>query len=328
MSRVLVLGGAGFIGYHLARHLADEGAHTITLVDDLSRGRMDEDLSALLERPGIELVRADLTDPAAWARLAPAWDQVYMLVAVVGVRNVEADPARVINVNTRAVLNLVEWMTPAAGTVYFASTSEAYAGAVSGTLPIPTPEDVPLSIAAIENPRFAYAASKILGEAAVIHGARARRVRYVIGRFHNVYGPRMGYDHVVPELSMRALARENPFRVYGLEQRRAFCHVADAVEAMIRLMAAPAAEGRIVNIGNDSEETSIERLVDVVLRAAEYSPTIAALPAPSGSPARRCPDISRLRMLTGFAPKIDLESGVGQTFAWYRDRAGARRPDR
>jgi len=327
MSRVLILGGAGFIGYHLARHFAEEGIHTITLVDDLSRGRMDADLSALLARPGVDLVRANLTDPAAWAALPRAWDQVYMLVAVVGVRNVEADPARVVDVNTRAVLNLVDWLTPSAGTVYFASTSEAYAGAVSGTLPIPTPEDVPLSVAAIENPRFAYAASKILGEAAVIHGARARRVPYVIGRFHNVYGPRMGFDHVVPELSMRALARENPFRVYGLEQRRAFCYVTDAVEAMTRLMAAPAAEGRIVNIGNDSEETSIERLVEVVLRAAGYSPTIVALPAPSGSPARRCPDISRLRMLTGFSPKIDLESGVRQTFEWYRDRAGAGRAD-
>ncbi|MGH7345037.1 MAG: NAD-dependent epimerase/dehydratase family protein [Candidatus Rokuibacteriota bacterium] len=324
MSRVLVLGGAGFIGYHLARHLGDEGVHTVTLVDDLSRGRLDEDLSALLERPGIALVRADLTDPGAWARLAPAWDQVYMLVAVVGVRNVEADPARVITVNTRAVLNLIEWLTPAAGTVFFASTSEAYAGAVNGTLPIPTPEDVPLSVSAIENPRFAYAASKILGEAAVIHGARARRVPYVIGRFHNVYGPRMGFDHVVPELSMRAIARENPFRVYGLEQRRAFCHVADAVEAMTRLMAAPAAEGRIVHIGNDAEETSIERLVQVVLRAAGHTPTLRSLPAPSGSPARRCPDISRLRALTGFAPKIDLESGVRQTFEWYRDHSGAR----
>src|SRR5262249_19526087 len=83
-----------------------------------------------------------------------------------------------------------DWLTPRAGTVFFASTSEAYAGAVSGTLPVPTPENVPLSIGDIENPRFAYAASKILGEAAVIHGARARRVPYVVGRFHNVYGPR------------------------------------------------------------------------------------------------------------------------------------------
>lgn len=322
MSRVLILGGAGFIGYHLAGHLADEGVRAITLVDDLSRGRIDDDLSALLARPGVELVRADLTDPKGWAGLTGSWDQVYMLAAIVGVRNVETDPGRVIHVNTRAVLNLVEWLAPSAGIVFFASTSEAYAGAVSGTLPIPTPEDVPLSVSSIENPRFAYAASKILGEAAVIHGARARRVPYIVGRFHNVYGPRMGFDHVVPELSLRALARENPFKVYGLEQRRAFCHVADAVEAMTRLMTAPRAAGQIVNIGNDAEEVSIERLVDLVLRLAEFAPTIEARPAPKGSPSRRCPDITRLRTLTGFAPKIDLESGVRQTFEWYRDRSG------
>jgi len=322
--RVLILGGAGFIGYHLARHLADEGAGAITLVDNLSRGRIDHDLSGLLER-GIELVRADLTDPTAWAGLTATWDQVYMLAAVVGVRNVVTDPGRVIDVNTRSVLNLVDWLTPLAGIVFFASTSEAYAGAVHGTLPIPTPEDVPLSVGAIENPRFAYAASKILGEAAVIHGARARRVPYIVGRFHNVYGPRMGFDHVVPELSQRALAREDPFKVYGLEQRRAFCYVTDAVEAMTRLMEAPRAAGQIVNIGN-AEEVSIERLVDIVLRLAEFAPAIERRPAPAGSPSRRCPDISRLRALTGFAPKVDLESGVRLTFAWYRDHSTAGRP--
>jgi len=325
VSRVLVLGGAGFIGYHLARHLADEGARAITLVDDLSRGRIDDDLAALLERPGIELVRANLTDSKAWAGLEGPWSQVYMLAAVVGVRNVVTDPGRVIDVNTRAVLNLVEWLAPSAGTVFFASTSEAYAGAVSGTLPIPTPEDVPLSVSAIENPRFAYAASKILGEAAIIHNARARGVPYIVGRFHNVYGPRMGRDHVVPELSLRALAREDPFKVFGLEQRRAFCYVTDAVEAMTRLMATPRAAGQIVNIGNDAEEVPIERLVDLVLRLAAFAPTIERRPAPAGSPSRRCPDIGRLRALTGFAPKIDLESGVRQTFAWYRDHSGVSR---
>ena len=327
-GRVLILGGAGFIGYHLACRLADEGARAITLVDNLSRGRIDDDLSALLERPGLELRRADLTDPTAWTDLAAAWDQVYMLAAVVGVRNVVTDPSRVIDVNTRAVLNLVDWLTPQAGTVFFASTSEAYAGAVSGTLPVPTPEDVPLSIGAIENPRFAYAASKILGEAAVIHGARARRVPYIVGRFHNVYGPRLGVDHVVPELSVRALAREDPFKVYGLEQRRAFCYVTDAVEAMTRLMATPKAAGQIVNIGNDAEEVSIDRLVDIVLRLAEFAPAIERRPAPAGSPSRRCPDIGRLRALTGFAPKIDLASGVRQTFAWYRDHSAAGRSAR
>jgi UDP-glucose 4-epimerase/UDP-glucuronate decarboxylase len=140
----------------------------------------------------------------------------------------------------------------------------------------------------------------------------------VIGRFHNVYGPRMGADHVIPELSLRALRGEDPFRVFGAEQRRAFCHVADSVEAMTRLMATQAAWGQVVNIGNDTEETPIEDLVALILRTARVRPVVERRPAPPGSVARRCPDIGRLRALTGFAPKISLESGVAETFAWYR----------
>jgi UDP-glucose 4-epimerase/UDP-glucuronate decarboxylase len=167
-------------------------------------------------------------------------------------------------------------------------------------------------------PRFAYAASKILGEAAVLHTARARGLRAVIGRFHNVYGPRMGADHVIPELSLRALRREDPFCVFGAEQRRAFCHVADALEAMTRLMAAEAAWGQVVNIGNDTEETPVGELLALILRAARFAPKVQTRPAPAGSVARRCPDIGRLRALTGFAPKISLEAGVAETFDWYR----------
>lgn len=318
MARILVLGGAGFIGYHLASRLAGEG-HALTLVDDLSRGRHDPELAALLERDNVTLVQTDLTDAAAWAQLPPAWDQVYMLAAVVGVRNVETDPARVIRVNTFATLHLLEWITDRPGVLFFASTSEVYAGGVmAGAVPVPTPEDVPLSIPDIASPRFAYAASKILGEAAVLHAARAKRLRVVIGRFHNIYGPRMGTDHVIPELCLRALRREDPFRFYGRGQRRAFCHIADAVEAITRLVGTESAWGQIVNVGNDTEETAVEDLMALVLRVARFSPLIEDRPAPSGSVARRCPDLTRLRALTGYAPKVSLEAGAEETFAWYR----------
>ena len=161
-----------------------------------------------------------------------------MLAAVVGVRNVETDPARVVRVNTLSLLHLLDWMPGQGEVLFFASTSETYArGVAAGHLPVPTPGDRgPRQSPDVAAPRFAYAASKMLGEAAVIHTARARGLRAVIGRFHNVYGPRMGTDHVIPELSLRALRREDPFRVFGAEQRRAFCHVADAVEAMTRLI--------------------------------------------------------------------------------------------
>jgi UDP-glucose 4-epimerase/UDP-glucuronate decarboxylase len=327
MSGVLILGGAGFVGYHLAERLSADGCR-VTLVDDLSRGRLDPELQALCSRPRVALHRDDLTRPGALDGLPREWDQVYMLAAVVGVRNVETDPARVVRVNTLALLNVLDWLPGRGEVLFFASTSETYAGGVSaGTIPVPTPEDVPLSVPDIAAPRFAYAASKILGEAAVLHTARARGLRAVIGRFHNVYGPRMGADHVIPELSLRALRREDPFRVYGGEQRRAFCHVGDTVEALMRLTATEAAWGQVVNIGNDAEETRVGDLARLVLRLARFEPAIDARPAPAGSVARRCPDIGRLRALTGFAPKVALEAGVNETFAWYRqwlDRQRAR----
>jgi len=318
MARVLVLGGAGFIGHHLATRLAGDG-HAITLVDDFSRGRADAALEGLRARGGVALHEADLTRPGALDGLAREWEQVYMLAAVVGVRNVERDPARVVHVNTLALLNVLAWLPGRGETLFFSSTSEAYAGGVtSGTVPVPTPEDVPLTVPDPAAPRWAYAASKILGETAVLHTARARKVRAIVGRFHNVYGPRMGADHVIPELSLRALRREDPFRLYGAEQRRAFCHVSDAVEAMVRLMAAEAAWGRVVNIGNDTEETRIGDLARLVLDTAAFAPTIEPVPAPPGSVDRRCPDLTRLRALTGFQPKVGLAAGVRDTFDWYR----------
>lgn len=321
MARILVLGGAGFIGLHLATRLAAEG-HALTLVDDFSRGQEDAALETLRARRGVTFHRADLTRAGALDALGRDWGQVYMLAAVVGVRNVERDPARVVRVNTLALLNLLEWLPGRGETLFFSSTSEAYAGGVAnGTVPVPTPEEVPLSVPDPAAPRWAYAASKILGEVAVLHEARARNLPVVVGRFHNVYGPRMGADHVIPELSLRALRRENPFRLFGAEQRRAFCHVADAVEAMVRLMGTEAAWGRVVNIGNDAEETRIDDLARLVLDCAGFAPAVETVSAPPNSVARRCPDLARLRALTGYQPKVGLAAGVRDTFDWYRQWA-------
>ncbi|MGW1060594.1 NAD-dependent epimerase/dehydratase family protein [Micromonospora rubida] len=321
--RALLLGGAGFIGLHLARRLVSDG-HQVTIVDDFSRGRDDADLDRLRSDPAVRVVSGDLTAPDTWAALPTGWDQIYLLAAVVGVRNVEQDPARVVRVNTLSAMHLLDWVAPGER-VFFASTSEVYAGGVTaGVVPVPTPETVPTMISDISAPRFAYAASKLLGEAAFLHTARARGFETVVGRFHNVYGPRMGADHVIPEMSLRALRGADPFPVPGADQYRAFCHVDDAVEAMLRLMAAPAAAGQIVHIGNDREETNIGDLAKLVLRVAGVSPAIEPETAPPGSVARRCPDLSRLRELTGYEPTVGLEEGVRTTFSWYREHGWPR----
>ncbi|GGK78140.1 NAD-dependent epimerase/dehydratase family protein [Mangrovihabitans endophyticus] len=316
--RALLLGGAGFIGLHLARRLTADG-FDVTIVDDFSRGRRDTDLDALRAHRNVRIIQADLTDPAAYAGLPHGWDQIYVLAAVVGVRNVEKDPARVVRVNTLVAMHTLDWVAPGER-VFFASTSEVYAGGVdAGVVPVPTPETVPTMISDITAPRFAYAASKLLGEAAFLHTARALGFTAVLGRFHNVYGPRMGADHVIPEMSLRARAGEDPFRVPGADQHRAFCHVDDAVEAMVRLMTTPEASGRIVHIGNDREETNIADLARLVLAVAGSPASLDASPAPRGSVHRRCPDLSLLRDLTGYEPKVSLEDGVRSTYAWYAE---------
>nr|WP_042189848.1 NAD-dependent epimerase/dehydratase family protein [Kibdelosporangium sp. MJ126-NF4]CEL18923.1 UDP-glucose 4-epimerase [Kibdelosporangium sp. MJ126-NF4]CTQ95274.1 UDP-glucose 4-epimerase (EC 5.1.3.2) [Kibdelosporangium sp. MJ126-NF4] len=311
--RALVLGGAGFIGLHLTRRLLAEG-HDVTVVDDFSRGRNDPDLAAL----DVPVISADLTDSESFDRLPHGWDQVYLLAAVVGVRNVEKDPGKVVRVNTLVVLNTLDWIRPEEK-LFFASTSEVYAGGVSaGIVQVPTPETVPVMIDDVTAPRFAYAASKLLGEEAVVHIGRSKGVPYVIGRFHNVYGPRMGADHVIPELSLRAARREDPFKVYGTDQYRAFCHVDDAVAAM--LLSMDKITGEIVHIGND-EETNIGDLTKLVLRIAGHDPVLDVESAPAGSVARRCPDLAKLRALTGYEPAVSLEEGVRRTFEWYRGNA-------
>lgn len=309
----LVLGGAGFIGLHLTRRLLADG-HEVTVVDDFSRGRRDPELESL----DVPVISADLTDPASFAALPRDCDDVYLLAAVVGVRNVERDPARVVRINTLAVLNTLDWITPRQR-LFFASTSETYAGGVgTGLVPVPTPETVPLVIEDVTAPRFAYGVSKMLGEAAVIHTGRAKGVPVVVGRFHNVYGPRMGADHVIPELCLRALRREDPFTVYGTDQFRAFCHVDDAVEAVVGLMRTEKAAHQIVHIGDDTAETNIGELAELVLKIAGHAPSVHRAAAPPGSVTRRCPDLTLLRGLTGYRPRVALDEGVRRTFDWYR----------
>ena len=271
----------------------------------------------------MQVVSGDLTSPATWATLPTGWDQIYLLAAVVGVRNVEQDPARVIRVNTLAALHLLDWLGPGER-VFFASTSEVYAGGVTaGVVPVPTPEAVPTMIVRRRGPPLRVRDQQTARRGRVpAHRAGPGlpdRGRPVPQRVRPPDGRRPRHPGDVPARP----AGGDPFPVPGADQYRAFCHVDDAVEAMLRLMAAPAAAGQIVHIGNDREETNIGDLAKLVLRVAGVSPAIAPRSAPPGSVARRCPDLSRLRELTGYEPSVSLEEGVRSTFAWYREHGWA-----
>ncbi len=323
--RTAILGGTGFIGLQLGRRLAELAGpeDEILLVDNFSRGRHDEEVDALLATyPPLQLHQADLTSAGAFETLGSACDRVYLLASMIGVQRVETQPEEVFRVNTRIILNTLEWMAASGSRrLFFSSTSENYAGGYEyGIVPIPTPEMVPLVIGDINNPRFSYAMTKMWGEAASIAFARRYGFTAIIGRYHNVYGPRMGFDHVVPQLAQRILLKsEDPLRVYGPEQSRAFCFVSDAVEATRLLMEVPSAATTIVHIGNDREEVLMGDIASRLLALAGQRTEFVSRPGPRGSVARRVPELTRLRELTGFEPSVSLDEGLARTFEWYRE---------
>ena len=323
MPKILITGGAGFIGYHLAKNLSENG-HDIVLCDNLFRGHRERELVELCRHPKVCLVTRDLTQPQSLTSLDDGYDFFYHLAAINGTRYFYEMPDKVLRINILTLINVLDWFSRSrSGKFLFASSSEVYAGtARASSLPIPTPEEVPLLVDDVYNPRLSYAGSKILGELLVINYARAHEFPFTIVRYHNVYGPRMGYEHVIPEFCRRILKRETPFPVHGAQESRAFCYVDDAVAATRLLMESAAADGHVVHVGNPDEEVAIEELAKRMFDLFDFHPPVEIHVAPPGSVSRRCPDVSKLEGLTGYRPGTPLSMGLVRTFTWYREAAG------
>lgn len=318
MTRALITGGAGFIGLHLARHLLSHGVE-VALLDNFARGRKDGELDAVLEDKRASLVTAELRHGQTPPGLGTDFDVIYHLAARVGVANVAEAPYEVLSDNVAMTLGAIELARRQRNLarIVFASSSEVYAAAAAqGQLAFPTPETAPLVAPPLENPRSAYALSKIYGEA-LCHQSG---LPFTIIRPHNVYGPRMGMAHVIPELLKRAW--ETPsggeFPVFSVDHSRTFCFIDDAVEAIRRAAEHPAGAGLTLNVGSDTPEVAIGELAKLVLETVGKELNIVARPATQGSPRRRCPDIGAIETLTGHRPAISLADGLARTFDWYR----------
>lgn len=323
-QRILITGGAGFIGYHLARHLLKDSSIELVLVDNLQRGKMDDEFKALIAEPQVKFLNLDLTDSVVYPELGSGYDHVYHLAAINGTKLFYEMPQEVLRVNTLTLVYMLEWFRRenASGKFCFTSSNEAYASALSafGVLPIPTPEKVPLVIDDPYNPRWSYAATKLVGELFVIHYAKMHNFRALIVRPHNFYGPRAGYDHVIPEFSLRIAKRVDPFPIYGADDTRTFCYISDAVRAMQLLMDSPATDNQpieTVHIG-DVEEITMRDLAEKLFVIAGWRPQALDIKnSPPGSVKRRRADIAKLKELVGWQPEVSLSQGLKQTYEWY-----------
>ena len=322
MAKILITGGAGFIGKDLAYKLSKEN-HDITLADNFLRGRKDEKLELLLKLPNIKLIEADLTDKESWDKIGGGYDYVYHLVSINGFKQFLEIPQEVLRVGMTTTMNALEWFReknrrPSAKILY-TSSNEVYIGAIEafGTLPLPTPENVPVIIADTYNPRWSYAGQKLICELFFIHYAKAYNLRMVIVRPHYIYGPGAGYDAMIPKIIERVKNRIEPFPIIGGDDSRSYCYIDDATEGIISAMESTKTDGGTYNIGS-SEEVTIKNLIEKIFKIMDWTPKKTEIKdSPDGKISRFLPDVSKIKRDTGWEAKIKFEEGLKKTVDWY-----------
>jgi UDP-glucose 4-epimerase len=321
--RVLITGGAGFIGSHLAASLLDRD-HQVTVLDDLSTGSF-ENIAHLQRRAGFKWVhgtvlREDLVGP-----LVDRADVVFHLAAAVGVRLVVDAPIHTIETNVHGTHTVLRRAARTGALVVVASTSEVYGKSEA----LPFREDQDLVLGSPTKRRWGYAASKLLDEFLALAYWKEHKLPTIVVRFFNCVGPRQcsRYGMVLPNFVRQALINA-PMTVHGDgSQTRSFTWVGDVVSALESLMVERRAIGEIFNVGND-HEVSIGELALRVKAAARSSSDIQFVPhkqvfdADFEDMPRRIPDITKLRNLVGYRPRVLLPEIIERTIEYWRQQEG------
>jgi nucleoside-diphosphate-sugar epimerase len=314
-KRILVTGGSGFIGAALVKRLLESG-HEVRIFDNFSRGNVRR-LDGIVD--AVECVSGDVRDPDAVKRAVTGVDAVHHLAFVNGTEFFYSRPALVLEVGLKGILNVVDaCIAHGVGELVVASSSEVYQ-----TPPcVPTDEAVPLIVPDPFNPRFSYGGSKIASELVAINYGRESFERVLVFRPHNVYGPDMGWEHVIPQFVTRMIgqaanATRIDFPIQGSgSETRAFVHIEDFMDALMIVIDRGEHLG-IYHVGSD-EETSIRSLAGQVATILGIEATIVPGTLTAGSTPRRCPDISKIRAL-GYAGARALAERLPDTVRWYRD---------
>ena len=312
MARIAVTGAGGFIGAYLTRRLlADD--HEVLAIDNFIRGR-----PARLEglAGDAHTLDADVRDKDALVAALAGYDAVFHLAAVNGTENFYKRPQLVLDVGVRGAIAVSEACIEAGvPDLVVASSAEVY----QTPAVVPTAEDIPMVIPNSLNPRYSYGGSKLISELIAFNYCRDKLAKVQVFRPHNVYGPDMGWKHVIPQLieKVQAAVSGGGGRIElqgdGTETR-AFCYVDDIVEGIVRMWQKGETMG-VYHIGS-MEEVTIRHLAEVVASAMGAEVELVAGEAAEGATPRRCPDIAKMRAL-GYEPAVSLAEGVDRTARWY-----------
>ena len=308
MRRILVTGGAGFLGSHLCEHLLS-GGNDVVCIDNFFSGSKDN-IRHLSTQPYFELIRHDVIHP-----LFIEVDRIFHLACPASPIHYQHNPIKTVKTNVMGTINMLGLAKRIKARILLASTSEVYGDARVH----PQNEGYWGNV----NPiglRSCYDEGKRVAETLMMDYHRQNRVDIRIARIFNTYGPRMALDdgRVVSNFIVQALKGED-LTIYGEgTQTRSFCYVSDLIEALARAMDSEGFPGPM-NIGNPVEFTVLE-LAEKVLKLTGSKSRIVYKPLPSDDPVRRCPDISLAKSKLGWEPRVGLEEGLGKTIEYFRDK--------
>ncbi len=306
-KRILITGGAGFLGSHLCERLLAEGADVLC-VDNYFTGRKDN-IAHLLGHPRFEAMRHDVTLP-----LFVEVDEIYNLACPASPVHYQFDPVQTTKTSVIGAINMLGLAKRVGAKILQASTSEVYGDPTVH----PQTEAYRGNVNPL-GPRACYDEGKRCAETLFFDYHRQHGVRIKVARIFNTYGPRMHPDdgRVVSNFIMQSL-RGAPITLYGDgSQTRAFCYVDDLIDGLVRLMATSDATTGPVNLGNP-EEVSIRELAQRIMHGVGSSAALSFRPLPEDDPIQRCPDITLARTLLGWAPHVPLEEGLARTVAYFR----------
>lgn len=317
MTKVLVTGGTGFIGSNLIKELVYRG-YEVRAFDNNFRG-FEENLKDVAM--DIELFKGDIRDPEAVFLSAKSIDHVYHLAFINGTEYFYSKPDLVMDVGIRGHFNIMDACKKNAVSKFiYASSSEVYQN--PGIFP--TPESIPCIVPDIQNARYSYGSSKILGEMLTLHYQKSFQLQRSIFRPHNIFGPAMGFEHVIPHIVKKIFdasdslkKNEAAIQIQGSgKETRSFCYIDDAVEGIL-LVGERGADREIYHLGTN-EEISIHFLIKKIASLLRVELNIETGPLQKGGTPRRCPDIQKLVNL-GYHPNIDLDEGLKNTVEWYKN---------
>jgi UDP-glucuronate decarboxylase len=307
-KRILVTGGAGFLGSHLCERLLADG-HDVLCIDNFFTGSR-ENIFALLDNKRFELMRHDVTFP-----LYVEVDEIFNLACPASPIHYQHDPVQTTKTSVHGAINMLGLAKRVGAKIFQASTSEVYGDPTIH----PQTEDYRGHVNPI-GPRACYDEGKRCAETLFFDYYRQNNLRIRVARIFNTYGPRMHVNdgRVVSNFIVQALKNE-PITIYGDgSQTRAFCYVDDLIDGCIRLMQAPDAVTGPVNLGNPVE-MSIRSLATKVIELTGSRSQILAKPLPVDDPLQRCPDISLARRVLDWEPKVPLEQGLTKSIAYFDD---------